>query len=61
MGYRLTFPCTQNEIEELHDVFYEGQENHLRILLALQARGLPVDVSILPKSLWLVQVYSSTC
>ena len=41
----LTDLSTQNGIQELFETFFEGQENRLRILSALQARGLPVDVS----------------
>lgn len=35
----------QNAVEDMFETFYEGQENRLRILAALHARGLPVDVS----------------
>ncbi|OAA44783.1 hypothetical protein NOR_03537 [Metarhizium rileyi] len=34
----------QNALGDMMDQFYESQENRLRILAALHARGLPVDV-----------------
>lgn len=36
----------QNAIDDLEEQFYEGQENRARILFSLNAKGLPVDVSI---------------
>ncbi|KAG5946366.1 hypothetical protein E4U60_004204 [Claviceps pazoutovae] len=34
----------ENAVEDMFETFYEGQENRLRILGALHAQGLPVDV-----------------
>ena len=33
-------------MDDFEEQFYEGQENRSRILFALNAKGLPVDVSI---------------
>lgn len=44
MAFADTF-CSQNAVADLFEQFYEGQHNRLRILGALRAKGLPVDVS----------------
>jgi hypothetical protein len=33
-------------VDDFQEQLYEGQENRARILFALGAKGLPVDVSI---------------
>ncbi|KAJ2974073.1 hypothetical protein NQ176_g6248 [Zarea fungicola] len=35
----------QNAVDDMEEQFYEGQENRIRILGSLNAKGLPVDVS----------------